>query len=70
MRYVQFVVVPALWWALGVAAGFVGIGGLSLEGGGATPAAIQCLWKVDGFLAGVTFAVAFAILAKRARASR
>jgi len=65
MRYVRSVVLPALWWTLLVAAAFVGIGGLSLEGGGASDQAIQRLWEIDGLLASATFITAFVLFAKR-----
>jgi hypothetical protein len=67
MRYLRSVALPALWCTLLMATAFVGIGGLSLEGAGASDLAIQRLWKVGGLLTIATFVTALVIFAKRKR---
>ena len=68
VRYVRLVIAPALWWALFASAGFVGIGGISLEGAGASHGVIQRLWEISAILATITFIAAFVIFTKKKRA--
>jgi hypothetical protein len=64
-RYVQFVLVPALGWAFLLGTAFVGVGGLGLQG--TSDVEIQRLWQVAGTLTVISFVVALAVFAVRAR---
>jgi hypothetical protein len=56
--------------ALLVGSGFVGIGGMSLLGSGASDQAICTLWEVTGILTGTTFMIALPLLAYRAASNK
>lgn len=57
-RIAKTVVGPALLWACLVGSAFAGIGGMSVEGGGASDSQIHRLWEGDTVLAALTFVVA------------
>lgn len=64
-RIAKIAVGPALFWAMLVGSAFVGIGGMSLEGAGASDAGIRALWHGGGIVAGLTFLVAMIVLGAR-----
>lgn len=67
VRFVKTVVGPALLWAVFVGSAFVGIGGMSVEGAGASDAAIRALWQGGGILTGLTFLFAMIVFGMRKR---
>jgi hypothetical protein len=66
LRYFRRVVIPALGWALFVAAGFIGIGGMDLPAV-ASDRAIRGFWELGGLIAVISFIIAIGILTKDAR---
>jgi len=65
IRYLQFVVGPSACWAVFVSSAFVGIGGMSIMGAGASDAEINCLWKLAAVLTLVVFVIALALRMRR-----
>jgi len=65
VRTLRKVVGPAALLALFVGSGFVGIGGISVEGAGASDVQIHRLWQGDAVLTGVTFIIACIVIALR-----
>jgi hypothetical protein len=65
IRTATTVVGNAFLWAVLVGSAFIGIGGMSAEGAGASNVEIQHLWQGDAILTGLTFLVALIIFAMR-----
>jgi hypothetical protein len=65
LRYMRFILGPALGWALLAGSAFVGIGGMGLQG--TSDKEINVLWKTGAIITVISFAVAFLLFARRPR---
>lgn len=63
LRFVRFVIGPALSWALLVSTGFLGVGGVSLQG--TSDGEVRHLWQAGGIVAIAVFLVAVVVFANR-----
>lgn len=68
-RIARTVVGPAFLWACIVGSAFGGIGGMSVQGGGASDAEIGRFWQGDAILTTLTFVVALIVFTIRTMGS-
>ena len=66
-RIAKTVVGPALFWAVLMGSAFIGIGGMSIEGAGASDAGIRALWQGGGMLTGLAFLLAMIVFGIRGK---
>jgi hypothetical protein len=64
-RYLRYVVLPALYWALFAGSGFIGIGGMDLPAV-TSGRVLRGFWYLGGVVAFISFVIALVILTRNA----